>query len=106
MASEGIQRRIDSLLDEADAAVSKYEWEAVREAAQAVLALDPDNADATTYIAAAERAQGATTDSAASATPPETTPARPTITAASTPEAERRQLAVMFCDLQGSTALS
>ena len=36
MASEGIQRRIDSLLDEADAAVSKYEWEAVREAAQAV----------------------------------------------------------------------
>ena len=54
MASERIQRRIDSLLDEADASVSRYDWEAVRQAAQAVLALDRENHDALTFVDAAE----------------------------------------------------
>ncbi len=58
MASERIQRRIDSLLDEADAAISRYDWEALREAANAVLRLDPSNSDALSYLAAADRDPG------------------------------------------------
>ena len=58
MASDRIKRRIDSLLDEADAAISRYDWEALREAAQAVLRLDPGNSDARAYLAAAERDTG------------------------------------------------
>ena len=42
-------------MDEADAAISRYDWEALREAAQAVLRLDPENSDALAYLAAAER---------------------------------------------------
>ena len=55
MAGERIQRRIDSLLDEADAAISRYDWEALREAANAVLRLDPGNSDVLSYLAATER---------------------------------------------------
>mgnify|MGYP001353383815 CR=1 FL=1 len=58
MASDRIQRRIDSLLDEADQAISQSDWAAVRDRAQNVLALDPDNSDANAFIAAADRAQG------------------------------------------------
>ena len=62
MASERIQRRIDLLLDEADAAISRYDWEAVRNAAQAVLALDRENQDAHSFLDAAEWAlSGAST---------------------------------------------
>src|SRR5437764_985945 len=57
MPSERIQRRIERMLDEADEAVGHKDWVAVHENAQAVLALDPDNADARTYLAAVERAQ-------------------------------------------------
>ena len=56
MASERVQRRIELLLDEADAAISRYDWEAVLNAAQAVLAIAPENGDAATFLAAAERA--------------------------------------------------
>ena len=70
MASERVQRRIDLLLDEADAAISRYDWEAVRNAAQAVLAIAPDNGDATTFLAAAERALNGSGDSP-SAPPPQ-----------------------------------
>ena len=55
MPSERIQRRIDSLLDEADEAVSKLDWATVRDRARAVLGLDPGNSDAIAYIEAAER---------------------------------------------------
>ena len=72
MASERIERCIDILLDEADAAVSRYDWEAVRQAANAVLAIAPDNGDATTFLAVAERALGT------SAPQPTTQPATPT----------------------------
>ena len=58
MASERIQRRIDLLLDEADQAVSKSDWVTVADRAQNVLALDPDNKDAATFVAAADRASG------------------------------------------------
>ncbi len=56
MASERIQQTIDSLLDEAVAAISRSDWAAVRDRAQNVLALDPDNNDAHSFMAAADRA--------------------------------------------------
>ena len=56
MASERLQRRIDILLDEADQAIAQSEWSVVRDRAQNVLALDPDNGDAATFLAAADRA--------------------------------------------------
>ena len=52
MASERFQRRIERLLDEADEAIARYDWEAVRQAAQAVLAIDPENSDGVTFLAA------------------------------------------------------
>ena len=55
MVSERIQRRIDILLDEADEAVAKSDWAAVRDRAQNVLRFDPENQDALSYLAAAER---------------------------------------------------
>ena len=59
MASERIQRRIDLLLDEADQALAYGDWAVVHDRSSKVSALEPDNADAATYIAAAERALGA-----------------------------------------------
>ena len=67
MASERVQRQIDHLLDEAEAAINEGSWTLARQHAQSVLAIDPDNTDALTYIAAAERALG---DSAPSPDPP------------------------------------
>ena len=55
MVSDRIQRRIDQFLDEADEAAARSDWERVRDRALNVLRLDPDNADAKTYLAAAER---------------------------------------------------
>ena len=59
MASERIQRQIDRLLDEAEEAVNQGDWAVVEDRSGKVLALDPDNVDALTYLAAAERAGGA-----------------------------------------------
>ena len=59
MASERVQRRIDILLDEADQAIAQSDWPVVRDRAQNVLALDPDNGDAATFMAAADRALAA-----------------------------------------------
>ena len=56
MASERVQRRIDILLDEADQPIAQSDWSVVRDRAQNVLALDPDNGDAATFLAAADRA--------------------------------------------------
>ena len=62
MASERIQRQIDRLLDQAEDAVESHQWDVVRARADSVLALDPDNADALTFSAAAERSHGGSTD--------------------------------------------
>ena len=70
MASERIQRRIDSLLDEADQALVEGDWPAVRDRSQKVLALDPENKDALTFHAAAERAQGSVGSAASQPTAP------------------------------------
>ena len=56
MTSERFQRRIDRLLDQIEEAVDQLAWETVRDRAHAVLALEPGNADATDFLAAAERA--------------------------------------------------
>ncbi len=56
MASERIQRRMDLLLDEADQALADGNWPVVRDCSQKFLALDPDNSDALTYLAAAQLA--------------------------------------------------
>ena len=56
MVSERTQRRIDSLLDEAEEAIAQLDWQVVKSRAQAVSALDPTNPDAINYLAAAHRA--------------------------------------------------
>ena len=102
MASERMQRRIERLLDQIDQAEAQGEWENVRSLAQDVLEVDSGNREAAGYLRSAERRLG-TANEGAGVSPASPTPAQPTATA---PEAERRQLTVMFCDLQGSTALS
>ena len=57
MVSERSQRRIERLLDEADEAVGKLDWDTVKARARAVLAFDPDNNDAIELLAAADRAE-------------------------------------------------
>lgn len=49
MPSERVQRQIDRLLDEAEVALGRLDWPEVRARADAVLALDPQNADARTF---------------------------------------------------------
>ena len=58
MASDWIQGQINRLLEEAGAAISQLDWETVQQRAQAILALDPDNADGKGLSAAAERGLG------------------------------------------------
>ena len=84
MTMDRIQRRIESLLDEADAALVEDDWTTVLNRSEKVLALDPDNAEALTFKAAAERSLG---DSHAEPLAP-TPPARnaPDIPSVSAPE--------------------
>ncbi len=58
MASQRLQRQIDRLLDEAEEAISRFDWDALLQRAQAVLAMDPENRDALAFLATAERALG------------------------------------------------
>lgn len=62
MVSERVQRQLDRLLDAAEEALAQNEWTTVRARCRAVLALDPDNEDARTYMEAADRAGGPETD--------------------------------------------
>ena len=59
MASERVQRQIDRFLDEAEQAMSHSDWETARDRSNSALALDPGNADAQAFLAAADRALGA-----------------------------------------------
>ncbi|MEO6397517.1 MAG: protein kinase, partial [Tepidiformaceae bacterium] len=79
MPSERIQRRIDTLLDEADAAVSARRWDEVVEKASAVLGIEPDDADAKSFL---QMARSATAGSPGPSAPsgssiPEAAPASP-----------------------------
>jgi len=53
--TERVQRQIDRLLDEAEAALGVSDWEVVRVRAEAVLRLDSANEDARTYLDAANK---------------------------------------------------
>jgi hypothetical protein len=55
MPSERIQRRIDSLLDQADEAIEAGDWERARQRAEDALALDPESSDAVSIRDAAAR---------------------------------------------------
>jgi hypothetical protein len=46
MPSERVQRQIDRLLDEAEAASAARNWATVQEKAEHVLTFDPENEDA------------------------------------------------------------
>ena len=62
MATERIQRRIDRLLDQIEEEADQLNWPAVLDRAKAVLAYDPENEDAGSFLTAAERAlEGAPT---------------------------------------------
>ena len=63
MPTERIQRQIDRLLDEAEEAVARSDWTLARDRAQNVVALDPENDDALSYIHAADRALEVSWDS-------------------------------------------
>lgn len=56
MPSERVQRRIDSLLDDAERAIESNDWVTVSDRANSVLTLEPENADAVFYRDAADRA--------------------------------------------------
>ncbi len=77
MASERVQRQIDRLLDEAEAAISRSDWAAVRDRTQNVLALDPTNNDAQAFMAAADRALGGPAPQIDSPSTPATSTAQP-----------------------------
>ena len=55
MASERVQRRIDRLLDQIEEAADQRKWSEVIELAEDLLAFAPDNADARTFLDAAQR---------------------------------------------------
>ena len=57
MASERVQRQIDRLLDEAEEAIGRSDWNLVRDRASNALRFDPDNADALAFLAAADKDQ-------------------------------------------------
>jgi len=78
MPSERLQRQIDGLLDEAEAAVRALDWMTVRNRTAAVLAFDPENTDARTFLDAAERATaGAQESSPSQPTPLSGAPSAP-----------------------------
>ena len=58
MASDRLQRQIERLLDEADQAITKEDWSTVASRARAVLRIDPENNDALSYLAVADRDSG------------------------------------------------
>ena len=58
MASDRIKQQVERLLDNLEEAVEQRDWQLVRQLAEDVLVLDPDNVDAPPYLSAAERALG------------------------------------------------
>jgi len=59
MLSDRVQRHIDRLLDEADQAIALRQWEELRATCETLLSLDPDNSDATRYLALADKSLAA-----------------------------------------------
>ena len=59
MTSAFIQKQVDWLLGEAETAIPQRDWQFVREAVEAIRALDPEKAYASGLLAAVDRALGA-----------------------------------------------
>ena len=78
MASERIQRHIERLLDRAYEAFAERNWLVARDNAQDALRLEPENRDALTFLAAAERALTSTEGSPF--VQPDRSPPRPPVT--------------------------
>ena len=57
--TDRIRRRVEQFLDEADQTAADSDWERVRDRAEDALALDPENPDALSFLAAAQRRLGA-----------------------------------------------
>jgi hypothetical protein len=76
MASERFQRRIDRILDQIEDAADRRDWPAVRQGALDLLVFDPENADAKSFLAAAQRALDA---EAVSSPAPVISPATPVV---------------------------
>ena len=55
MANERVQWRVERLLDQLDEAESQGNWESVRDLAQDVLEIDPDNTEAGAYLRSSGR---------------------------------------------------
>ena len=88
MASDRLQRQVERLLDEADQAIIEEDWSTVASRARAILRIDPENSDAISYLAVAERDQSTSTElpifessqPITSTSPPiTTTPDQPTV---------------------------
>lgn len=62
MPTDRIQKKINALLDEAEAAVTVRDWATVRARAESVLAYDRENEDALQHLAAAKWASTSTAD--------------------------------------------
>ncbi len=77
MVSERIQRQIDRLLDQADEALTRFDWDSVRQCAEAVLAYDPENEDAKVHLSAVQRARGSEKSQTETAQPAGPEPATP-----------------------------
>ncbi len=54
MPSERVQRQVDGLLDETEAAVAERAWDDVRQLSACVLAIDATNAGALAFLAMAD----------------------------------------------------
>jgi len=118
MPSERMQRQIDRLLDEAEEAIASQDWPAVGERARSVLRLDPENADAIAFLAAAERdpspdtslntAQAPAADASRARLeqyiPKELLDKLEGSRRAGSASGERRVVTMLFCDVTGSTS--
>jgi eukaryotic-like serine/threonine-protein kinase len=72
--SERVQRQVDQLLDEIETARARHDWGFVRELAQEILDLDPENDDAVAFLAAAGRREQRLGDGAGASAAPVTQP--------------------------------
>ena len=79
MQSERVLRLIGVLLEDIEADIRRSDWSTVREHCESILALDPENENAKTYLSAAERRLGSGSETQVAAA----------IAAPAAPEAQR-----------------
>jgi len=75
MVSDRLQQQIDVLLDEAEAAIKQLDWRVVHDRAQALLGIDPKNAERLAFLSTADRALGGATPPPQITEPPTSQPA-------------------------------